>query len=453
MCDFSQDEPDLRPALSRISNVKAYLMRTFFCIFSVLALAIAAPAYATVVVSNPLNGSTVSSSVQFAATASTTSCSKGVAAMGIYVDNSLDYVADGISLNTTLTLTSGKHTAVVQEWDYCGGATSASLALTVNTQSGVSVISPVNGSTVSSPASYVATATTGCAKGVASTGVYVDNVLTYVEQGASLNTQLALPVGNHNTVVQDWDNCGGSSVTPVSINVAGTTLSNIQALGGWNQWGELAPVYNICTSSCPGITWSMVQHVSSPSLSGNATQFNIGGTVPYSDVLWSNPIIGQGTTEGIPDANHTLLPSIHNMTLDTYVYPTNFTITQDLELDINMYMNGVGMEWGTECNHLADGVWDIWNNIDATWVPTSIPCALNNGAWNRVTIQVQRESNNDLLYQTITVNGVTHTINQTVAPFPVPSGWWGMTMNYQMDGNYNQSSNTTYLDKTNVTYW
>jgi len=418
-----------------------------------LILAASLPAFATVVVSSPANGSTVGTSVQFVASANTTTCSKGVAAMGIYVDNSLDYVVNGISLNTTLSLATGKHLAVVQEWDYCGGATSAPLTLTVSTQSGVSVVSPANGSTVSSPAAYVATATTACAKGVAATGIYVDDQLAYIGQGSSVNTQLTLPGGSHKTVVQDWDNCGGSATAIVNVNVAGTTLSNLQALGGWNQWGELAPVYNICTSSCPGITWSMYQHVSSPSLSGNATQFNMGGTTPYSDVLWSNPLIGDGTTEGLPDKAHTLLPSIHNMTVDTDIYVTNLAITQDLEFDINLYMNGIGMEWGTECNHLADGVWDIWNNVNAAWVPTTIPCSLNNAAWNHVTLQVQRESNNDLLYQSITVNGVTHTINQTVAPFPVPSGWWGMTVNYQMDGNYNQSPNTTYLDKTSVTYW
>lgn len=180
---------------------------------------------------------------------------------------------------------------------------------------------------------------------------------------------------------------------------------------------------------------------------------NIGGTTPYSDVLWSNPFLGQGSTQGLPDNGHTLLPTIHNFILDAQVYVTNLSATQDLEFDVNMYMNGVGMEWGTECNHLADGDWDIWNNVDATWMSTGVPCSLNNNAWNHVTLQVQRESNNDLLYQTISVNGVTYNINRTVAPFSVPSGWWGATLNYQMDGNYNQTANTTYLDKVNVTYW
>ena len=41
----------------------------------------------------------------------------------------------------------------------------------------VSVSKPSNGQTVSAPANYVATSNTGCSKGVASMGVYVDNNL------------------------------------------------------------------------------------------------------------------------------------------------------------------------------------------------------------------------------------------------------------------------------------
>ena len=428
-------------------------MKIFSRAILMFVFAIAAPAFATVIVSSPSNGQTASSNVQFIATANTTTCPSGVAAMGIYVDNSLFYNVNGINLNTNLSLSSGPHRIVVQEWDFCGGATSALINLTVSGQAGVSVTSPINGSTVGSTVTYAATATTSCSTGVAAMGIYINGQRVYLTQGAQLNAQINLGGGNQNTVVQEWDNCGGSSTTPVDVAVGGTTLYNLQASGGWNQWGELPPAYNICSAPCQGVTWSMNQHVSSISLSGNATQFNLGGTTPYSDVLWSNPVIGDGSTQNLPDNGHTLLPTVHHLNLDTYVYVTNLSVTQDLEFDVNMYMNGVGMEWGTECNHLATGTWDIWNNVNATWVSTSAPCNLNSNAWNHVTLQVQRESNNDLTYQTITVNGVVYNINQTVAPFSVPPGWWGMTVNYQMDGNYNQAPNTTYLDKTNVTYW
>ena len=323
----------------------------------------------------------------------------------------------------------------------------------------VFVTNPSNGSIVGSNVQFVAKADTTCGQGVASMGIYVDDNLKFIVSGSSLNTSLQLGSGAQRSVVQAWDFCGGATSTPINVTVnsqgsQGTTLSNLQASGGWNQWGELPPVYDICNGgSCSGVEWSMNQHISAGSLSGNSTQFNIGGWRPYSDVLWSNPVIGQGSTQNLPDYNHSLLPTVHHLTYDTFVYVTNLAVTQDLEFDVNMYMYGLGMEWGTECNHLNGGAWDIWNNVAAKWVPTNIPCNLNNNAWNHVVLQVERLSNNDLLYKTLTVNDVTYSINQTVAPFQVPSGWWGMTVNYQMDGNYRQASNTTYLDKLSVTYW
>jgi LysM repeat protein len=285
----------------------------------------AASALANVSVSSPSNGASVGSPVPYVATATTSTCSKGVASMGIYVDNQLVYVVNGARMNTTWPINAGKHNTVVEEWDYCGGATYTTLTLTVNGQTGVWVTSPTNNSRVGSPTKYVATAsTTTCSKGVASMGIYVNNVLQYVVNGASLNTNLNLSAGTYNTVVEEWDHCGGAAYTPVTITVqGGNVLSKLQASSGWKSWGELPPNYAICSGPCPGVTWSMTQGIKSPAMSGNSTQFNIGGTTPYSDVLWSIPLIGQGSTQGLPDSGHTLLPTLHNFTYDAYFYPTN----------------------------------------------------------------------------------------------------------------------------------
>jgi len=48
-------------------------------------------------------------------------------------------------------------------------------------------------------------------------------VLAYTVNGALLNTVLDLNPGTYNTVVQEWDNCGGSSSTPITIIVSGGT--------------------------------------------------------------------------------------------------------------------------------------------------------------------------------------------------------------------------------------
>jgi hypothetical protein len=431
-------------------------MRFNFCAVLMLTFACALPASATVLVTSPTNGQTVGATVPFVATANTTTCSKGVASMGVYVDNKLEYVVDSASMNASLSLAAGNHNVAVQEWDFCGGATLTNVAVQVDGTDGIAVSSPVNGSTVGTPAAYVASATSSCAKGVAATGVYVDNVIAYVGAGASLNTNVAMAAGSHKTVVLAWDNCGGNSSKEVDVLVGSTgakTISNVQLLSGWNQWGELAPAYGICDGTCNGaVTYSMQTNNNGQTLDGKSTLFSVGGTTPYSDVLFSNPVIGQGNTQGLNDTSHLILPAIHNFTLDMYTYVNNLAATQSLEYDINWYAGGVGMEFGTQCDHLGDGAWDIWNNVTAHWFSSGVACKLNDQAWNHVVIQVQREANNVLLYQTITVNGVVNTINQTVAPFAVPSGWYGMTVNFQMDGNKTQTGYSAYVDEMNFTY-
>jgi hypothetical protein len=240
---------------------------------------------------------------------------------------------------------------------------------------------------------------------------------------------------------------------PAPAPANGIKLSNIQASQGWNSWGQFAPVYADCAAPCPGITWSMTQGVTSPSTIGNATRFDLGGSTPYSDVLWSNPVIGQFSTQGLPDNGHTLLPTVHNFIYDADFYVTSVSVTQVLEFDISMYMNGVGMIWGNQCNNLGGKVWDIWDNLNAHWISTGVTCNLIDNGWNHVTIEAQRQDDNTLLFQSFTLNGVTTTLNKSYPPFSVPSGWWGITVNYQMDGDYKQSANTTYMDNFSLTYW
>ena len=428
-------------------------MKTFFCTIFIFFVLVTS-ALATVTVSSPSNGTTVGSPVHYVATATATTCSKGVASMGIYVNNVLEYVVNGASLNTSWPLAPGTYGTVVEEWDYCGGATFTSLKITVASQTtGVWVSSPANNSQVTSPVNYVATATTtACSTGVASTGIYVDGKLTYVTQGASLNTHLSLSPGYHNTVVEEWDHCGGAAYSAVNVTVggSGSKLSNLQTDHGWESWGQLPPVYADC-SPCTGLKWSMQQGIGSPSKSGNATKFSTSGTTPYGVVLWVDPVIGQFSTHNLPDTNHTLIPTLHNFTYDTDFYVTNVSVTQVLEFDVAMYMNGIGMFFGTQCNHLGGGEWDVLNNVTQKWAQTSAPCNMING-WNHLTLQFQRQSNNYLVYQSITLNGVTANINKTFAPFTVPSSWYGITVNYQMDGDYKQSANTTYVDNLSLTY-
>ena len=431
------------------------------CVHPIAAifLLFATAAFAKVTVTSPANNSTVGTSVNFVATATASTCSKGVGSMGIYpAAYQLAYVANGASLNTNLNFNPGTYNVVVEEWDNCGGATTSTVTITVKSgTTGVFVTSPANNSSVGGSVNYVATATTSCSLGVASMGIYTAPYqLAYVVNGASLNTNLSLSPGTYNTTVEEWDKCGGAATTPITITVtsSGQTFSNLQSSGGWNGYAQQPPTYqdcNTCTPSGPGTTWAMYQNISNPSLSGKATQFNIGGNMDYSDVLWNNHLIGDFSSQGLPDTNHTLVPTLHNFTYDVYFYGSNLGVSQALEFDINQFFDGMGFTWGHECRVEGGNEWDIWDNVNMKWIATGISCYPLENQWNHLVLQVSRNSSNQLVYQSITFNGVTHTLNWTYAPFSAP-GWWGITVNYQMDGDYKQDGYTVYVDQLNFTY-
>jgi hypothetical protein len=195
----------------------------------------------------------------------------------------------------------------------------------------------------------------------------------------------------------------------------------------------------------------MTQGIGSPSKSGQATVFWIGGTTPYSDALWNNPLIGTGSTQGMSDANQTLVPALHNFTYDVDFYADNFGLSQALEFDVNQFFSGMGFIFGNECRIASGNEWDVWDNQNKRWTPTGIPCHPNDRSWNHLTIKVQRTSDDHLVYQSITLNGQTTNLNWTFGHGSAP-GWYGVTINYQMDGNDRQDPYKVYLDNLTISY-
>jgi len=256
--------------------------------------------------------------------------------------------------------------------------------------------------------------------------------------------------------------CGGAaplgstqtkSTVTTGSGQSGTAISNLQGSGGWGQYGQGPPSFVDCSPSpCDGISFSMSQGVGSPSMSGSASRFDLGGRAVYSDALFNNHLIGALSSQGMPDSKGNMVPSLHTFTYDVYFFAQDLGPSQALEFDINQFFNSMGFIWGHECRIAGGNEWDVWDNQNAHWTSTGIPCHPNNNAWNHLTIQVQRTSNNDLLYKSITLNGEAHTLNQTFPAGAAPANWYGVTINYQMDGNYRQDPYSVYLDKLTFTY-
>jgi hypothetical protein len=120
-----------------------------------------------------------------------------------------------------------------------------------------------------------------------------------------------------------------------------------------------------------------------------------------------------------------------------------------MEFDINQFTGGKSFIWGHEYRIAGGHQWDIYDNINKKWTPTEVPCNPQSGAWNHLTIKVERTSTNKLLFKTITLNGTTATINRTFSP--TSTSWHGVTINYQLDGARNMTPYAVYLDKLNFT--
>ncbi len=322
---------------------------------------------------------------------------------------------------------------------------------------GITLSSPSNGATVSSPAHFVASASSGCSKGVAAMGVYDNNVLMMTSGGSKLDTQVALSSGTHrNTVVQYWDHCGGSGKVQISLNVDGTsadnsggfTFANLEDKSGWLGYGELAPVYDICTDCRPKVTWGFKQGITDPAVGATSTRFDVGGSVKYSDALFVNHLLGDGSPT--PDPNATILSSIHQLTYDVWFFGSHLELAHALEFDIGLNFNGRAMMFGTECRMEGNEVWALWDNPNHKWVDTQVPCKAVNGKWNHLVLQFHRTDGNYLVYDSITLNGTTNSLGWKTNS--VPHTWHGLVVNFQLDGNGTQADYSVYIDKLNITY-
>ena len=331
-------------------------------------------AFAGVSVSAPANGITVSSPVQYVASASS-SCSKGISAMGIYTaPNQLVYTSPGAQLNTLINLNPGVYNTVVEEWDNCGGASVTPVTITVGSGGQVAVSSPKANSTVSSTVQYVATASSSCSKGVSAMGIYTaPGKLAYTSQGAQLNTTLTLSPGVYDTVVQAWDNCGGSSRAPVTITVGGQRLYQSSRAGGMERIRPAATalqyLYFLHTLRLAGHLVDDPEYFVAVAQRKLLAHGHWAGATVYADILWNNHLIGDFSSQGMPDYNQAIVPNLHNFTYDVYFYVEDLSVSQALEFDINQFVGGYSYIWGHECRIAGGNEWDIWDNPGQTWHP------------------------------------------------------------------------------------
>ncbi len=204
-------------------------MKTLAPVFTGL-LAIASPVFAAVTVNTPTTGQTVTSPVHYVASASTTTCAKGVASMGIYVNNNLVYVVNATSLDTQLSLASGAQHTVVEEWDRCGGASYTTINLTVQAAQGnaPSISLSANPANITAGGSSTLTATATNASQVTITG---SDGTTYTLPGTG-GTETVSPASS-------------TTYTAVATGASSNASANTTLTVGTSNSGGVPPINHV----------------------------------------------------------------------------------------------------------------------------------------------------------------------------------------------------------------
>jgi len=189
-------------------------MKTLPCVLSTL-LTLATPAFATVTVTSPTNGSTVTSPVHYVASATTTTCAAGVASMGVYVDYVKTYVVSGATLNTEIKVATGSHETTVEEWDKCGGATVVHIDMTVEAAATPTVAITANSSTITDGSSSTLTVTATNSTEVTVTGTNGTSYTLAATGGTEKVTPTATTTYTATATGSDGNASGAATVTVI----------------------------------------------------------------------------------------------------------------------------------------------------------------------------------------------------------------------------------------------
>jgi len=430
------------------------------------ALLCATPALASVIVSSPVNGATVTA--PFSLVAHATLCSsRSVTAMGYSLDSRPNaLVVKSNSLSVSVPASIGKHTLHVKAW---GVNTACSVSLTIKVVapptapvSNLTVSAPLGGSSVQSPFLFTASGTLCLSQPIAAVGYALDsNPVAAQVNGQSIDTPVTASDGTHTLHVLYWGNSGASCDTDVSITVlapppppppppsaasipaTATAISNIQNLSIWGA------DFDTGTGGTGASATGVMTPVASPSVSGSALQFfttynNYGGE-RYHISIGPNAVA-------------------QNFVYDTQIYlasPT--TSVGNIELDLNQVLdNGQTVIFGFQCDGWS-GTWDYTKNAgtpDAPidkWLHSNQTCTPQNWApdtWHHVQIQYSRDDSGNVTYQSVWFDGVEQDLNVTV-PSSFSLGWTStVLLNFQVDGmTATLSSSTAYLDNTTIYSW
>ena len=275
--------------------------------------------------------------------------------------------------------------------------------------------------------------------------VYVDSNSAYTTNSGKIDTSLSLASGKHALVVDAWDSTGALQKATLTVTVSGTstttttstapstatTFSSIEQMSGWKACSS-------CANAGGGATFSMQQGITSPSLDGKSTRFNLGGTVPWSHALFYKRLSNNGTAT--------------NFVYDVYYYYQKPSASSGMEFSNSQAVGTKWYRWDWQCSYTV-GLWRYWDGANSKWINTAVPCTRPTAyTWTHVQFQGKR-ANGQTQFVAISINGQTHYINRSVGPTPLASPDYAVTIHFQLNGDANQTDYSVWGDKFSLKYW
>jgi hypothetical protein len=434
---------------SHILHVKSWGVSGASCTTNV-SITVVKGTTTSVTVTSPVSGSTVSSPFSVAATG--TLCSgQSITKMGYSLDSGTTTSYSGTALNTKVSATAGGHTLHVKSWGSGGAVCNKDIGITVAASTNVVVSSPLNGASVKTPFSLVASGTLCSGQAITTMGYSLDSSSTTVtKSGTSLTASVTTSAGSHTLHVKAWGN-GVSCTANVGIsatvappgpsipsNAVATKL--IQNLDKWTKAHD---------EGTSGTSSGAMSLVASPSISGSARKFETSYT-KYG---------GERYNVGLaPDGAST------NFVYDTQIYLASpSSDISNIEMDLNQVLsNGNTVIFGFQCDAWSK-TWDYNENADtianpdAHWLHSNQTCdphKWSTDTWHHIQIQYSRDTTGNVTYKAVWFDGVEQDLNITV--MSTFSLGWGkcLNSNFQIDGfTSTAGSSTVYLDNMTLYSW
>jgi hypothetical protein len=214
-------------------------------------------------------------------------------------------------------------------------------------------------------------------------------------------------------------------------NLNATTFSRIEEMSGWKSCGNCTKLY--------GATYSMQQHVSSPSRDGDSTKFSVGGSSSGGAALWYRWMSSNSTAT--------------NFVYDLYYYMKTPGAAGAMEFSASQRSGYKWYRWDTQCLFTDIAVWRLWNNATGHWYRTSIPCKRPAPyTWTHLVWE-GKKVNGKVLFVSLSVNGQKHYLNKTFDPKYMGSSDNSVKVHFQLNGNSQMTDYSAWGDQFKLTYW